>query len=142
MYSKLGKGIAWFFAVICGLTTMTVIASQEALQDRTNKTKVNFQAKPANCVALRQGRTCFATVSLSWHTANRGHFCIYEKASNKVMQCWNNSQGNTLQFEFESNEKIAYQLRATEQNIIIAETSVDVSWVHKATVRKRRWRLF
>ncbi|WP_284243712.1 DUF3019 domain-containing protein [Thalassotalea insulae] len=121
---------------------MTVIASQEALQDRTNKTKVNFQAKPANCVALRQGRTCFATVSLSWHTANRGHFCIYEKASNKVMQCWNNSQGNTLQFEFESNEKIAYQLRATEQNIIIAETSVDVSWVHKATVRKRRWRLF
>ncbi len=101
-----------------------------------------FAAKPANCVALRQGRKCYAKVSLIWQTAIKGDFCVYQKTNNKLLQCWHNSQGNQVTFEFESSENIAYQLIASEQKEVIAETSVDVSWVHNATPRKRRWRLF
>ncbi len=142
MYSKLGKGIAWFFTLVLWIIPSSAFAGAQAIPPQALKTNVSFQAKPANCVALRQGRTCFAQVSLSWHSAKHGNFCIYEKASNKLMQCWQNSRGNTLIFEFESSEKVAYQLRSSEQNITLAEAIVDVSWVHKAAPRKRRWRLF
>jgi len=33
-------------------------------------------------------------------------------------------------------------LRTVNEDKVIAETQVEVSWQHKSTSRKRRWRLF
>ncbi len=144
MYSKLGKGYAWLLTL---LGWMLFSFSTSAQQTQLNEKKplvaeVDFSAKPASCVALHQGRKCYALVSLNWQVREIGDFCIYEKATNKVLQCWKNSQGNTMKVEFESSGKIEYQLVAIDSNIVIAETAIDVSWVHKASPRKRRWRLF
>lgn len=102
----------------------------------------SLSVQPASCVALHQGRTCFAQLSLNWQTPGAGDFCIYLKDSHQLVHCWNNSRGNLVSFEFESKKKIVFQLVKKGHKNVLAETSVDVSWVHKATPRKRRWRLF
>jgi hypothetical protein len=151
MFFKLGNGTAWLrfkwlSSIICILVASKVIAQEDKQTQLTAQltptSNIIFSAKPANCVALHQGRTCYATVAIQWQTPVKGNFCLYQKTTNKVLQCWQNSQGNQIQFEFESNVKHEYQLIAEETKRIIAETAVNVSWVHKATPRKRRWRLF
>lgn len=151
MFFKLGNGTAWLRSkqigsIICLLVASKVIAQENKhsikLLENAQTNDIVFSAKPGNCVALHQGRTCYATVAIQWQTPVKGDFCLYQKTTNKVLQCWQNSQGNQIQFEFESNVKREYQLIAKETKRIIAETSVNVSWVHKATPKKRRWRLF
>ncbi|WDE11280.1 DUF3019 domain-containing protein [Thalassomonas haliotis] len=101
-----------------------------------------LSVQPATCVALHQGRTCFAQLSLNWQSTGAGNFCIYLKDSKQPVHCWQNSRGNLINFEFESNKKVVFQLIEQGKNHVVAETSVDVSWVHKAAPRKRRWRIF
>ncbi|WP_281560751.1 DUF3019 domain-containing protein [Thalassomonas sp. RHCl1] len=101
-----------------------------------------LSVQPATCVALHQGRTCFAQLSLNWQSTGAGDFCIYLKDSKQPVRCWQNSRGNLTSFEFESNKKVVFQLIEQGKNHVVAETSVDVSWVHKAAPRKRRWRIF
>ncbi|MCO4798616.1 MAG: DUF3019 domain-containing protein [Colwelliaceae bacterium] len=143
MYFKLGNGTAWLKLVILSvfiLMTTNTIAQENNQNILTSTTTLS--ATPANCVALHQGRKCYASVYLLWQVPQQGDFCIYQKVSNKIIQCWKNSKGSQVLFEFESSEKLEYQLVSIDKNIVLAETSVDVSWVHKATPRKRRWRLF
>jgi len=141
MYFKLGKGIAWLLTVLLFSITGKVFAQQKT-PIVTLTSDIAFTAKPANCVALHQGRKCYATVSLSWQTSQAGNYCLYQKAGNKMMKCWVNSRESQFKFEFESSGKLEYQLIAIKQNKVLAETFIDVSWVHKASPRKRRWRLF
>ncbi|WDD98499.1 DUF3019 domain-containing protein [Thalassomonas actiniarum] len=101
-----------------------------------------LSVQPATCVALHQGRTCFAQLSLNWQSTGAGDFCIYLKDSKQPVRCWKNSRGNLTSFEFESDKKVVFQLIEQGKNHVVAETSVDVSWVHKAAPRKRRWRIF
>jgi len=144
MYFRLGKGTAWLIgSMLLLLNSAKVIAQQEKIGNPiTLISTVELTAKPANCVALHQGRKCYAKVSLLWQVPKVGNFCIYQKITHKVIQCWKNSRGNQVDFEFESSEKLEYQLISIEKNHVLAETAIDVSWVHKATPRKRRWRLF
>lgn len=124
------------------------ITLSQLTQDQLTQSQINFSAQPANCIALRHGRTCYANVTLSWASPIKQDYCIYiKKPKNSLTQiqrvkCWKNSNGDQVIFSFESNKKIEFQLMSSKQNSVIAETAVDVSWVHEATPRKRRWRLF
>lgn len=140
MYFKLGNGAAWFtFCVMCLFFASVKEAKATQLSSAATTT---FDASPSNCVTLRQGRQCFTTVSLVWQVDKPGNYCILRKSTGQTLQCWRNAKASRWIFEFQSTEKIEYQLVEVEQNKIIAETSINVSWVHKATPRKRRWRLF
>ena len=110
--------------------------------------KSRFSALPSNCIALRHGRTCYANVTLSWYTPIKQDYCLYIKspklklAQLPAIKCWKNSNGSQVIYNFESNEKIEFQLLSSTDKRVIAEAVVEVSWVHKATPRKRRWRIF
>ncbi len=108
----------------------------------------SFSAQPSNCIALRHGRTCYANVTLSWYTPIKEDYCLYIKQPKikliqlPALKCWKNSNGNQIIFNFESDKKIEFQLLSSTDKRVIAEAAVEVSWVHKATPRKRRWRIF
>ncbi|MEW6989241.1 DUF3019 domain-containing protein [Colwelliaceae bacterium 6441] len=141
MYFKRSNGFTSFvILLLLQSLSMDVLAQRD--QKLNLNTEIAFSAKPASCVALHQGRKCYAQVSLVWQSAQLGSFCIYQKVSNKLVQCWKDSKGSQVSFEFESSEKLEYQLVSIEKNRVLAEAAVDVSWVHKASPRKRRWRLF
>ncbi len=135
MSFKLSKGIASLLFIALNLITPFSYAAE------VTPNNIIFTAQPTMCVALTQGRTCYANVTIEWNTVKEGDFCILQKASNKQLKCWQQTQGKIFSFEFESNKSITYQL-IKDNNELVAETTINVTWVHKKSPRKRRWRLF
>jgi hypothetical protein len=145
MYSKLGKGIALVHTSIPLLLLYSLLGFNPAMANEANMLKVEaegFTALPEQCVTLRQGRACFATIELQWQSSSKQSFCLYQEGHNKQLGCWQNNNKVQIKVEFESNKSIKYQLRTISDDKVIAETQVEVSWQHKNTSRKRRWRLF
>ncbi|WP_448566530.1 DUF3019 domain-containing protein [Thalassotalea ganghwensis] len=144
MYFKQSKGVAWllFLGAIGNIAFFVNAETHTKVTSTPSKTSVSFNAQPANCVTLRQGRKCYAQVSLQWSTPVKGNFCIYAKNEHSPLKCWQNTNNEQVIFEFESGEKIVYLLTSSDDKKVIAKTSIDVSWVHNAAPRKRRWRLF
>ena len=152
MYSNFSNGVA---KKGLGIITLLMIlqpsmaAELPAQKSATlSLSQSRCSAQPSNCIALRHGRTCYANVTLSWYSPIKQDYCLYIKqakvklAQLPPLKCWKNSNGNQIVFNFESNKKIEFQLLSSTNKHIIAEAMVDVSWVHKATPRKRRWRIF
>ena len=88
MFFKLGNGTAWLrfkliSSLFCLFSASEVIAQENSQATKTAQSatvrEVVFTAKPANCVALHQGRKCYANVSLQWQVPQQGNFCIYQK---------------------------------------------------------------
>lgn len=145
MYSNVGKGIAIAHAkvpllLLCSLLVVSPIKAKES--EILKIEPVGFTALPEQCVTLRQGRACFATVELQWQSSSKQSFCLYQEGEKKQLGCWQNNNSVNIKIEFESNKSIKYQLRTVSDDKVIAETQVEVSWQHKNTSSKRRWRLF
>ena len=137
MSFRLSNGFALLGIFSLGLVWPYSVNSAEL----TPITEQQLIAQPALCVALHQGRKCFTKVTLTCHVQALGNFCLYQKSPRRKVKCWQKSKGNSTLLEFESSEKLTFQL-INQQNNLVAETAIDVSWVHKASPRKRRWRLF
>jgi len=145
MYFKVGKGFATVYVKIVLVLFYSLLVFNRAYANESkklNSVALNFTAQPEQCVTLREGRACFATVELQWHSTAKQSFCLYQEGQKKQLGCWQNSNNVQIKIEFESNKSIKYQLRSVTDDKVIAETQVGVSWQHKNTSRKRRWRLF
>ena len=144
MFTNGGKGNNPGLIKLLGLVFVvfgsTCRAAELKIQQRDKQ--LTLVAQPAKCVTLHQGRKCFAKIKFQWQSPIQGDFCLYQQQQGQVIRCWQGSRGNKLNFEFESSEKIAFEIRNQQNNKVVAATAVDVSWVHKAAPRKRRWRLF
>lgn len=141
MFSNVGAGVTFVLPLL--LYSLFVCEQVNANELTTvNKKAVVFTALPEQCVTLRQGRDCFATVELEWRSPYKQSFCLYQEGDKQQLGCWENNDNVHIKIEFESNKSIKYQLRTVNENKVIAETQVEVSWQHKNTSRKRRWRLF
>jgi len=145
MSSKTGNGIAIIHAKVLLLLFYSLLTSASVKADEVETLTietVNFTALPEQCVTLREGRACFATVELKWQSPFKQHFCLYQEGKKKQLGCWKNNNNVRIKVEFESKQSVKYQLRTVNEDKVIAETQVEVSWQHKSTSRKRRWRLF
>jgi len=140
MYFSVCKGIANSLLLISLLAFSDSAAAAE--KKPTLTASVQFSAKPSQCVALHEGRTCYAQITLSWQINDNGDYCVFEKSKKRLIACWQKGLINEAKFDFESNEKVEFILIKKGETQPLAETFVDVSWVHKASPRKRRWRLF
>ncbi|WP_246240025.1 DUF3019 domain-containing protein [Pseudoalteromonas caenipelagi] len=101
-----------------------------------------LQATPNKCVALNQGRTCYADVTLKVNTPALGDYCIRQSQSKKILQCWANTRSFVYTLSFGSPESLSYELISQADRDVLAVTTIEVNWVHKVQVKKRRWRLF
>jgi len=117
-------------------------AQVATINKKTEQQVKKFSALPATCITLRQGRKCFATITISLELTELGDYCIYQQGLSKPMHCWQDTPAPILSFAFESNEKTVYTLKNEKSQQIIAKTAVEVSWVHQTISRKRRWRIF
>jgi len=143
MYFNLGKGFTICFTVLLFVFSHKPTLAKATVQKNNIAVKeVSFTAQPEQCVTLRQGRKCFASIQLQWQTPTKQAVCLFQEGQQEKIKCWqHHDQGKTV-IEFESNESINYQLRRLNDNKVIMQTQVKVSWLHKSSARKRRWRLF
>jgi hypothetical protein len=143
MYSSVSKGIA-LHVFISFIAFTPISAAQEKLAIADT---IEFRVQPQQCVTLRQGRDCFATITMQWQKPIEQSLCLYQvnkkqNDSKRQLRCWKkNLQGQAV-IEFESSDNLTYQLRTQQGDHLVAETEIVVSWLHKNTTKRRRWRLF
>ena len=145
MYSRVSKG-----CMLLTNTFFTIILTSAHAQE-TNLTPVStditFSVQPQQCVTLRQGRDCFATIKVQWQKQTEQSLCLYQvskrqpKNKDKII-CWSKNNKGQTSVEFESNDNLTYQLRTLKDDYLLAEKEVMVSWLHTNTTKRRRWRLF
>lgn len=143
MYSSVCKGIALLVYILLISATSSVKAGDNAALPAS----MAFSVQPQQCVTLRQGRDCFATITIQWQKPTVQDLCLYQintKQTNiqKQLICWPKSNKGQTSVAFESSDNLTYQLRTLKDQKLIAEAQVVVSWVHKNTKKRRRWRLF
>ncbi|WP_031567497.1 DUF3019 domain-containing protein [Rheinheimera texasensis] len=99
---------------------------------------VRLKLTPDTCVALQQGRQCYATIQIDWHSQTALDLCLH--AGSRKLQCWQASNSGRLRYEFVAADNERIQLVGTDG--ILAEATIKVNWVQKNTKVKRHWRLF
>lgn len=139
MYSNISRVLLIIFSFF--------LSSVKAEDDISLSTNTSFSVQPQQCVTLRQGRNCYATLTIQWQKSTEQSLCLHQvntkqNNSEKKLFCWPKSNKGETSVLFESSDNLTYQLRTLKDEKLIAETEMVVSWVHKNTARKRRWRLF
>ncbi|MEM5549715.1 DUF3019 domain-containing protein [Pseudoalteromonas sp. NEC-BIFX-2020_002] len=99
-------------------------------------------ALPDTCVALREGRKCYADVELNWQHSTLGNYCLRDATSKHIMQCWLRQSNGKFNYAFDSIESISFELINSDTGKIIASAQVQLQWVYQNRQKKRRWRLF
>lgn len=101
-----------------------------------------LSALPNTCVALREGRSCYADIVLTWSQPVIGNYCLRDATSKYIMQCWLKQQNGTLRYNFDSKESITFELFDSNTSRVITTAQVKLQWVYQNRQKKRRWRLF
>jgi hypothetical protein len=117
---------------------------QTAAQSK-NELQLGLHAQPNKCVALNQGRECFAKVLINWRLANANNYCLLIKdvdGQQTELKCWQQTSSGQLSYEFQSARGLQFLLTRSSDNETVASASIQVSWLYQASARKRRWRLF
>ncbi|KZN64481.1 hypothetical protein N473_14245 [Pseudoalteromonas luteoviolacea CPMOR-1] len=119
--------------------SLATLATESTAND---KHKGILNASPTKCVALNQGRTCYADVVFDISAPTAGDYCLRESESKRILQCWANTDSFSYTLNFGSIESVSYELIAKARSDVLAVTTIEVNWVHKVRTKKRRWRLF
>ncbi|MFC3033745.1 DUF3019 domain-containing protein [Pseudoalteromonas fenneropenaei] len=97
---------------------------------------------PNKCVALNEGRTCFADVTFTLKLPDNGEYCLRERDNPKPIGCWKEAQTIHYLYSFARAETTLYELVRRRSGEVLGEAVVEVNWVHRIRTKKRRWRLF
>ena len=108
----------------------------------TTQPPSELTAVPDTCVALREGRQCYADVVLSWQQPEVGNYCLRDATSKYIMQCWLKQRQGSLNYAFDSTQNISFELFDSNTSQVIAVSEVKLQWVYQNRQKKRRWRLF
>ena len=124
-------------AIVCLLlSAKPLLACDEQTHDSP------LVALPDTCVALREGRNCYADIELNWQQDSIGNYCLRDATSKHIMQCWLRQKSGQLNYAFDSVESISFELINSDTGKTIAATQVQLQWVYQNRQKKRRWRLF
>lgn len=130
MYSKA------FVIFVSLISVKSLIVNAEQIKT------TEFSAVPDTCVALREGRNCYADIAINWQQPRIGNYCLRDATSKHIMQCWLSQQSGHFNYAFASAETIAFELINSDNGKIIATAQVQLQWVYQNRQKKRRWRLF
>lgn len=134
----LGVGVA-YLSLMALLVYSAITRAEPSAKQADNQ----LQIQPNTCVSLHQGQTCFASLTLSWRTAEKSNYCLYSSAQIEPIQCWVNSQQGQVTQSFSSAHSLGFYLQADGSDTHIAESAVQVSWVYQKQQKSRlSWRLF
>lgn len=131
-----------------GFAAAVLFVSMSTQAQQATESDVEMIAQPNKCVALTQGRRCYAQVSISWTSNSENDVCLVDLDKQLELYCWRSKTQGRYLYEMASSTDINLALvRKTDailssQNPQLASTTLKVSWLYEGNTRKRRWRLF
>ena len=129
----------FLFQLMLVLFSFTLIPTQV----QAAKTPIAFELSPSQCVAVRQGNTCYADVNIQWKSETNQNYCLYKAGDKTPIKCWNNvSQGQWVK-EVQTKVDLEFLLKRKDSNQVIARTTLEVAWVYKKSLKRTSsWRMF
>ncbi|MEM0911480.1 MAG: DUF3019 domain-containing protein [Pseudomonadota bacterium] len=97
---------------------------------------------PSKCIAISEGRDCYADIQISWTLDAAKDVCLFSDLESTPLKCWNSKASAKETFELVSNSSIHFRLLDTNNDELLAESTLKVTWIYKKQQRKRRWRVF
>ncbi|WP_157884360.1 DUF3019 domain-containing protein [Paraglaciecola hydrolytica] len=132
----------WQLSLVCLLSFSCLVLADVKQQEVSNLTNT-FQIQPTTCVSLHQGQACFVNLTLSWHTANKGNYCLYSSDQTSALKCWMADNQGVMVQEFNTAQSLHFYLKQDKSDDVIAAAELEVSWVYKKQQKSRlSWRLF
>lgn len=102
-----------------------------------------LRIKPARCIALHEGQTCYQTLKVEWQADIPDGYCLYQQDNKSPLLCWDNLAAARGSYEFESDSTRKFILIRKRDNKAVAEFSVEVAWVYDSRSRREsHWRIF
>ena len=128
-------------SILSGMLTIAAFSIHLA-QAKTPENK-RLIIKPQTCVSLHQGQQCFVNLKLSWQMPTPNDYCLYYSAQIEPVKCWLNSSQGIFLLDFSADQSTRFWLTIQNQQQILAESELTVSWVYKKQQKSRlTWRLF
>ncbi len=120
-----------------------LLISSVLLVSTLSQAETRLEAKPSQCVTVREGNSCKATIILSWETNVQGRLCIVQKNQvTEPLYCWQDRHIGQWTWSFFSEENNTLQIIQDGHSQVLAETIVSVSWLYKKQSHRSGWRLF
>ncbi len=120
------------------LATLLVTPAAAAATPPAETPAVMLKVTPDKCISLQQGRACYSKVTAQWHSSQPLDLCL--KLDDAELHCWHQQQAGSYVFEFAGAQASSVQLWQQQQ--VVAQSRIEVKWVHTASKTKRHWRLF
>jgi len=120
------------------LLLLAVFAPSLEADEAAAALHVELNVTPETCISLQQGRTCYSKITARWQSGQPLDLCLALGA--QILRCWTQQQQAEHQFEFAAASSGKVILLHQEQPV--AQATIAVNWVHKASKTKRHWRLF
>lgn len=128
------------------LIALWILGAKAALAQQNQAVEIEMIAQPNNCVALTQGRRCYAQVNVTWTATTQVNVCLVDVENQVNLQCWRSQNQGQFVYELASatDVKLGLQTKINETSrpALVANTTIKVSWLYEGNNRKRRWRLF
>ena len=131
--------LKWILLLCLSLYSLSITAQSKKL------VQLGLHAQPNKCVALNQGRECFANILIKWQLENVNDYCLLVKHTDgklTELKCWQQTSRGQFSYEFQSTRGVQLLLNRSTDNQTVDTESIQVSWLYQANARKRRWRLF
>jgi len=131
-----------YFKKISCFFLIAVLVPFKTFAQTTLDAAEHFAVTPNKCVALREGRPCYALVSVNWKKTSVGNYCLRYSKSKQILQCWTAQSSGVYQYEFNSEKNQDFELINTKTGSISGQAGIKVHWVYTNKQKKRRWRIF
>ncbi|MCG7532388.1 DUF3019 domain-containing protein [Psychrobium sp. MM17-31] len=127
--------------VFAFLVTVGSLTSAAQAMPATPDPKLVVQ--PEQCVAMKQGNPCFASVEIAWKMPEQGHYCLYSNMQQQAIRCWKNHNAGQAEFEVKATNNVVFTIRQANEESVLATGLMKLAWVYKKKGQPRRsWRLF
>jgi len=134
--------VFWKSAVFCIVAWLPHAYAQTSAAPQQSADAI-LRIKPARCIALHEGQTCYQTLKIEWQAEAPDAYCLFQKDNKAPLLCWDNVAAARDNYEFESDNTQKFTLIRKRDNKVVAEFTVEVAWVYDSRSRREsHWRIF
>jgi len=139
---KINKKLKRLLIQIKTSSLLLILLAMNSVANATD-IQASMKVSPEQCVAMRQGQSCYVSVELSWQVDTPGNYCLYTSGDSRALNCWENTRSGELKKSFDSKVNVEFSLRRQNESLSVATAVIKMAWVHKKKGQPRKsWRIF
>lgn len=111
--------------------------------EQIQKDSITLSLKPKECVVLKEGDKCYASINVKWKAGEPGLFCLFRTPGDIKLKCWKDVSEGRFSEDLVMKEPVDYYLAYADSFEIIVRETLTLSWVYEKMSRpEHTWRIF